>query len=615
MACRYDVSQVPLQGSYVAKRCPVRAQNDTVLPAEPQPPDAFLERLFEKGRAFETEILAELTSHQPDAVVIEGSGEKAEVATMEAMAAAAPVILQARLRDEAGRRVAKPDLLIRAACGGYRPVDVKWHAALDPCTETGTPARISPLTSAGLEAAVADPSWLLRRNEDDALQLAHYQRALEANGQAAVDGRFGGIIGTDRQVVWYDLDQPMWRTPSLSARSKLRSTMERYDFEFHFRLDIIAVAQRHLEDAAVALLVAPVRCDECPSCPWRDHCGPVLREPPGDVSLLPRVGWTQWKAHRDHGVRNLAELAALDVRTAQVVAAKLGAPRLIQLAAAVPPSTPLRDLDDALLKPNIIERLADLGISDVAALRSLDPKTSRYSDLAMGALPEQIDLARAFLGSEAVYRRRGVPTLVVPRAGVEVDVDMENTERGVYLWGALVSDQQAVSPGQYQPFVTWELLTPEEETKNSLLFWRWLMALREAACSQGRTFAAYCWNASAENQPLRRLGREAGITEEVEAFIASTEWVDLLKVWDSQLITGGPSGLKTIAELIGINWEVEDPGGAGAMVKYDLAVGQDTESSIAARAWLLTYNRGDVQATQAIRCWMSATSLRGIESI
>src|SRR5947208_1493745 len=72
MTTRYDVSNVPIQGGYVAKLCPVRAQNDALHPAEPVLPDPALERRFRRGLEFEADVLEELTRLHPEAVVIEG---------------------------------------------------------------------------------------------------------------------------------------------------------------------------------------------------------------------------------------------------------------------------------------------------------------------------------------------------------------------------------------------------------------------------------------------------------------------------------------------------------------------------------------------------------------
>jgi predicted RecB family nuclease len=323
MTARLDVSQVPLQGGYVAKQCPVRAQNDMLRPGEPLLPDPFTQRLFANGNAFEAEVVAEVLRLHPRSVVIDAENSTAlEAATLAAMSVGSSPILSARLpADVVGRRVGRPDLLVAAPGGGYWPVDVKWHQNLEPArgSSSALPGLCSLLDAPGHDSAILDEACAARKREEDLLQLAHYQRMLKSIGLQAPSGRWGGIIGVERRVVWYDLDAPIWRTPSSTGTTKLRTTMERYDFEFGFRLNVVAVAEQHKRDPSVDLLTVPVKISECGSCPWWDYCRPQLEEPPGDMSLLPRIGWAQWKVHRDHGVTNRAELAELDPRTARLV--------------------------------------------------------------------------------------------------------------------------------------------------------------------------------------------------------------------------------------------------------------------------------------------------------
>jgi predicted RecB family nuclease len=257
------------------------------------------------------------------------------------------------------------------------------------------------------------------------------------------------------------------------------------------------------------------------------------------------------------------------------------------------------------------------GVRTVDDLAVLDPNDESLPPTGM-PLTDAVGLAKAWLADLTVVRR--VPRIVVPRADVEVDVDMESFgDSGAYLWGAWLSGADVGEPPGYRAFATWEPLPTDDEARSFAAFWQWLTMVRLRARARGLSFRAYCYNELAENRWLlssaKRFAGKPGIpeTEAVQAFITSDSWHDLFGSVRDHFLCSRGKGLKTIAPAAGFTWRDPEASGENSMRWYRDAVGMDGAPPDAGqRQRLLAYNEDDVHATLTLRRWMTSPEINEI---
>ncbi|MGH3912401.1 MAG: TM0106 family RecB-like putative nuclease [Pseudonocardiaceae bacterium] len=255
------------------------------------------------------------------------------------------------------------------------------------------------------------------------------------------------------------------------------------------------------------------------------------------------------------------------------------------------------------------------GVVTVDDLAALDPLGEPPVPLAGVRLADAVVLARAWQRDLTLVRRNR--RVVVPRADVEVDVDMESFgDSGAYLWGCLLTGADLGLPPGYRPFVTWEPVPTLDEARSFAAFWIWLTDVRARAAARGLRFRAYCYNEQAENRwMLYSVERFAGApgmptTAQVQEFISSPQWVDMFEVVSTEFLCPHGKGLKTVAPVAGFSWHDPQASGENSMRWYRDAVGLDGgDPELTQRERLLTYNADDVRATHALRCWMSSAQV------
>ena len=576
-------------------------------------PSAFVQLLMEKGFEHEAEVFARLESAHGVTRLPAMNADDLMRETALLMRKGARLILAGGLPTLSGRS-GKPDILIRVeqpsrhTAWGYVPVDVKSHRGFDGKAKAKS-WSIGSVDDPFLEVAdaVEQPGTPVL---NDSLQLAHYWEMLAELGWSPSVDPVGGIFDVDLNLLWRRLDEPMWRHehPGTGA-TESRSALDILGLEWEFRWEAIA---RMLDGDNP--ITEPILHGNCATCVWKDVCYDEL-DTAEHISLIAGVTKAHVKKLASIGVRTQSQLAALDVSTASLIdraySVNVDVAKYWSAARAHP------NPDDSVAKitgksKKAREFFESEGLISVADVSTLDPHLASMPWFAN--VTRRIDSARVRLhpdGLPHLPRTESVP--VVPRADVEIDVDMENSDI-VYLWGTNATVRDGVRPPStvtvgYRPFHTL-VGGHTDEAEAFIAFWTWMHAVIDECTRLGSTVRFYCYT-DAENSRMHEIARRwpdfPGMPdhEAIDAFCASDTWVDLKKNVDALIWPADSLGLKKVAPLAGFSWRDEDAGGDNSILWYELAVTSHDEAERRAMSEkLLRYNEDDVLATKVLREWL-----------
>lgn len=525
------------------------------LDVDPPRPETLRRR--EIALAHRTVVLSELASLHLDARRPKNVSE-----TQAMMLEGVAMLLAPRLPvDEVGGRIATTHVLVRVGREGerftYAPILIKNHEAVENSTTRstlhGTLEAPWP-ADATLEAGVTPrPTPPMTRS---GIALAHATRVLQALGHGDEKAR-AGLIDRQRQLWWFALNGPQLPRFNLAT----------YDALYATRVEALRAHTAWLRDGG-DFPTTPYWHRECLECPYASHCEHEL-DVLDDVSLVRFTSQEQQTMLRNHGISTRRDLAQLN-------------PQLARTTRSRPPS-------DTPTEPAI----------EVVLAKSLDK------------LDDLIYRARAHRWNEPL-RIIDAEQMGCASADVEVDVDMESYDNATYLWGATVHLRRPVDgvAAGYFSFAEWGELNADSETANFARFWRWLSELQLRCDQAGRSFAAYCFWAQAEDGAMNRAvlyPLDDGPTmADLERFrhAEPSRWIDLHDVAKRQVQTEGPLGLKKLARAGGFTWRDENPSGEASMFWYEIARSHRDDAAIF-RQRLLDYNEDDCRATRALRDWLN----------
>lgn len=604
-------------GGYFAKECPefVRKEyspEEYTEDMKVDPPVELLSR-FAAGVEFEESIIDQLRQLHPagsGVVILDGVEDRSDRDAMRDWVSQSMdafrdpdvwFIVNPRLATVPDLNLTgEPDFAVRHG-DGWAPLDAKDHQELEG-TAKASAYSVSAFGDPRLgSAALQDLPG--RPRKDDSLQLAHYHRMFEAHGLAPSDvAPKGAILGRSGSWIWRDLDRPYWK-----YGASVLSALDLYDSRRNENLLIVQREYDRAEGKKLLPLSIPEKHGACSECPWRQVCREEMEET-SDVTLLTGVTPARASTLRAAGVNSIDELADLDHASAVVMRGKVDASQLLADAAVRVAEGGADDPAESLFRrrsPKKAEVLREAGFMTVADVAGFDPVVASMTGPGVSQLPAMLDQARVHRDG-GVYRARGIDTLSIPRAEIEVDIDFEDAEGYTYMFGYLVSDRVSGSDPEYHAACSWDQ-SPEGEARAFAEYWQMLDDYRNGSSS-----VAFYYYSQHEVHAMRELavrheGRPGCPTlAQVNDLVASDNWIDMYPIVKNELVWPTESlSVKAVARHVGHDWSGENAGGMMSILQYTEAVTTDDPEVHAARVdELLVYNKEDNIATLRVREWI-----------
>jgi predicted RecB family nuclease len=452
-------------------------------------------------------------------------------------------------------RVSRPDLLIKVgtSSAGYplwAPVDIKSHNPLVKSTSNNI--HVTKWPDFHPEKAEVIKS---RLREDDALQLAHYLRHLQALGFAS-DAAWAGVLGKDQSfIAWADLG-------GLTLGRESALTVYELGFAEAIKIKDLALARR--DNPALPPVTIPRRISECGTCEMRKVCRIEMESfdnGAGHVTLLSEVTASKAATNLD-GIESIAEL---------VKATGLSA-------------VGMKAVTRAKVWQSKVPVLLD---------QSKEFKVPAFD------VEIDIDLENSQAGAR------------------EAELEESLGRDVLYMYGFGIHDRTVNPDWRSVSINCIDDYSDSDESEFTILTQMWTRLETEVAKaeSEGKTIGIFHYSPY-EKRWWRDFTRLHAVKpgtptlDRVEKFM-DKYFIDLWPIAKEVAFPATGYSIKTLAPLAGFNWEVDSAGGDNSIVMYEKAIspGSNEQEKSAAIKWLRDYNRDDVKATFAVREYLRSLQL------